>query len=91
MAPLWHYSFLILVLDGCNCWVSCHGRFTPQIMGTGNSWVAQAFCGEEKNLCPRWESNPNFPVLQPITYILPSVVYDMQKVMFFFLKTQIVV
>jgi hypothetical protein len=57
---------------------------TPKrLVGTGNVWAAQTFCGEEKNLCLRWESNPNFPVVQPVAYILLSVVYDMQKIMVF--------
>ena len=55
----------------------------PQIMGTGNVWPSQGFCGKEKNFCPRWESNPNFPVVQPVAYIHRSVVYDIQKIMLF--------
>jgi hypothetical protein len=56
-------------------------------MGAGNMWAAQPVCGEEKKLFPRWESNPNFPVVQPVAYILRSVVYDMQKIMVqYFLK-----
>ena len=32
----------------------------PQIMGTGNVWAAQPFCGEDKKLCPHLGIEPQF-------------------------------
>lgn len=53
MAPLWHCSFLVLVLDGCRCWVLCHGRFTPPNNGHRERVGCSGFLGRrEKSLPP---------------------------------------